>query len=153
MKDNRRGFSIRIADYLVHMKQFVVLFLMSILLPGYADEDRILGKWVLVHSTFAIPESCRGLWYEFTAEGKLLSGDGSLSEVKKYQVKPFNHGMHIKTTYVSNNGQPNCQGLASSDVKENTLNIIYAEFGNEGGELKLFFGDDSNSEYITLRKQ
>lgn len=129
-------------------------FLIIILsLPTYANENSVIGKWTLVKSSFEIPKECSGLWYKFTNKGKLISGDGSLKEMKKYQLVDYKQGMHIKTTYVANNGKPNCQGLDSSYVKENTFQVVYAEFVKKTGELKIFFGSEPDGNYILLRKE
>ena len=135
------------------MKILFTIFIIILTFPIYANQNSVIGKWTLVKSSFEMPKECSGLWYKFTINGKLISGDGSLTEIKKYQLVAYKQGMHIKTTYIANNRKPNYQGLDSSYVKENTFQVIYAEFVKKTGELKLFFGSEPVDNYILLRKE
>jgi hypothetical protein len=119
----------------------------------HASEDKFLGKWALTSGSFEIPKTCKNLWYSFSAEGELRSGDGSLEELKSYTIEEHKKGFRLNTQYVSNNGQKNCQNFEAAYVQENSLGTFYVEFFDDGDALKLFFDSEPGETYLLFKKQ
>lgn len=110
----------------------------------------LIGKWTLSASSFPVGQACQAFAVEFTRDGRFIADDGSLVETKNYRVTRKGNGLLIRTTYVANNGRPNCQGVAAAEVRSGTLDSIYAELSQEGGELTLYFGEHARSEFLVL---
>jgi hypothetical protein len=135
------------------LRQSVASLLGILLLPDalLAAENALVGRWEFADASFPMPAACRGGVFQYTSDGYLLASDGSFEEKKRYTAAPYKNGYLVETTYVSNNGKNNCQGLRAAYVRTNTIEKAYIELlGVE--RIKIHFGAEATKEFMIFKK-
>jgi len=122
-------------------------------MDGYAEESEpIWGQWQLSGASVQFPESCKSLFYWYRRDGSLEAHDGKLIMTGTYTVTKVSKGLFLHSSYVSDNGQPNCQGLSAEFVRQNNVSRVLVQFAGGPDKLRIYFGESDDLPFIVLTR-
>ncbi len=121
---------------------------------GTVVPEALLGHWVVADSQASpLPESCRRLSLDFSADGTVAGSSGP--ELFAYKGKSVyrtaGSGYEIHQYDLKFNDKPNCQGKSSDYVSSHFIPDIYVEVN--GDRLRFYFWTSSDKLYLDYLRQ
>ena len=130
------------------------LMLSSITATAGPENSRLIGKWAMQSASMQFSAACKSMTFQFLADGTYVGDDGSMVLTMKYEMAEVGNGLVLTfSPPLSDNGQPNCQGLSPQFVREHPPRKSLVRFVENTESLRLYFGPTEQSPYAVLRRQ
>lgn len=128
------------------------VFVATVQVNAQAQEAKPLwGEWRLENASVPIPVECRRMAYSFKPDGTSQGNDGKAIIEARYSVAAASGGLLVHWTYLSDNGQPGCQGQTLDARRKAAMPPSLVVF--EGGDrLRMHLGESTDAPYLVLTR-
>jgi hypothetical protein len=99
---------------------------------GTGGPAELIGTWHLSSTSGELPEACATATLAFHRDGTFDSRSGTLVSRGRYATTAREHGYRLKLERLEFNGTENCQGIATSYMREHQVSTVDLAFEDGG---------------------